>query len=99
MDSIATERVEIYRCRPPEGLRVTILVLPAAVEDRIPGEEEMAQAVRILKRCRSGGPSGMRAEDPKEWLGEAPRETNPVTHQWRLLVRLIQKTFEDGAVP
>ena len=41
----------------------------------------------------------MRVEDLKGWLREASRETNPVNHQWRLLVRLIQKTSKDGVVP
>ena len=41
----------------------------------------------------------MRMEDLKDWLREASRETNPVTHQWWLLARLVQKTFKDGAVP
>ena len=35
----------------------------------------------------------------KEWFREESRETDLVTHRWRLLVRLIQKTFNDGAVP
>ena len=55
MDSIATERADLYRCSPHEGLWVPILVTLAAVEDNILGEEEVAQAVRSLKRGRSGG--------------------------------------------
>ena len=55
----------------------------------------MAQAVWYLKRGRAGGPSGMSAEDLKGWLREASRETEPVKHWWKLMVRLIQKTFED----
>ena len=35
------------------------------VEDGILGEEEVTQAVRSLKRGRSGGSSGMRAKDLK----------------------------------
>ena len=97
MCSIATEWEELYKCRPPEGLLVPILVTPAAVEDGILGEEEVAQAVRGLNRVRAGVPLGMRLEDLKGWLREVSREADPVTHRWQLLVRLIQKTFEDGA--
>ena len=39
MDSIATKRKEIYKCRPPEGIQFPIMLTPAAVEDNIPGEE------------------------------------------------------------
>ena len=73
VDRIATKRAEIYRCRPPEGLRVPILVTPVAVEDRILEEAEVAQAVQGLKRVRSYGPSVMREEDLKGWLWEASR--------------------------
>ena len=36
LDRIATERAEMYRCRPPEGIQVPIMVMPVAVEDGIP---------------------------------------------------------------
>ena len=64
-------RAELYRCRPPEGLRFPILVMPAAVDDGIPGEEEVAQAARSFKRGRAGGPLGMRMDYLKGWLREA----------------------------
>ena len=89
LESIATERAEIYKCRPPEGLQVPILVTMEAVEDRILGEEKVAQAVQSLKRVRAGGLLGMMAEDLKGWLRELSRETDPVTYWWRLLVQLI----------
>ena len=81
MDSIHTKRAELYRCRPPDGIRIPILVMPETVEHRIPGEEEVEQAVRSIKRGRSGGLLGMRAEDLKELLREASREKDPVPHQ------------------
>ena len=42
LDSIATDWVELYRCRPPEGIRLLILATLAAVEDWIPGKEEVS---------------------------------------------------------
>ena len=65
------------------------MVTPAELVERIPAEEELVQAVRSLKRGRSGSLLGMRVEDLKEWLKVASRETNPVTHWWRLLVRIV----------
>ena len=41
----------------------------------------------------------MRVEDLKGWLQGGLREKNLVTRRWRLLVRLIQRTFEDWVVP
>ena len=75
------------------------MVTLAAVEDGILGEEEVVQAVRILKRGGAGGTLAMRAEDLKEWLRKASRETKLVIHWWRMLIILIQNIFKDGAVP
>ena len=41
----------------------------------------------------------MREEDLKKWLQEASREKNLMRIGWKLLVRLIQRTFKDGLVP
>ena len=76
LDQIVMERVELYRCIPPEVLQVPILVTLAAVDDIISEEAEIEQAVRCLKRGRAGGPSGMWAEGLKGWLWEALWEKN-----------------------
>ena len=41
----------------------------------------------------------MWAEDQKGWLREPSPEKNRVRIRWRLLVRLIQRTFKDRVVP
>ena len=51
------ERMDIYMCRPLEGLRVPILVTTAAEDDGIPSEAEIDQAFRHLKMGIVGGPS------------------------------------------
>ena len=63
--------MEIYSCRTPGGLRVPILTTPTVVDDGIPSEEDIEQAVRELKRGVSGGPSDIRANDLKGWMLEA----------------------------
>ena len=64
------ERLELYRCKPPEGLRVPILVSPTKVEDGVPEEAEIAQAVRGIKeRGGVGGPAGMRVETLRDSCG------------------------------
>ena len=59
------KRAEIYRCRPPEGLRVPLLVQQSDIKYGIPTEAEVTEAARGLKGGRLGGPSGMRTEDLK----------------------------------
>ena len=49
LDWIAKEREYLYRCRPPEGMWVPILVTPATADDIIPAEEEIKKVVRDLK--------------------------------------------------
>ena len=69
------------------------------MEDGVLEEAEILQAVRGLKGGRKGNPSGVQAEDLKEWLQRALRENIPVRRRWQLLLRFIQRTFEDGVVP
>ena len=68
LDEVSTERAELYRCRPPEVLRVPILVRQSDIEDGIPTEAELGITVKVLKGVRVWGAPGMRAEDLKEWL-------------------------------
>ena len=65
------------------------MVTPEEVEDGVPEEAEIAQAVRGIKGGRAGGMLGMRTEDLKGWFQESSRDKNPVNRRWRLLVRLI----------
>ena len=52
---MTTERAELYKFRPPEGLRIPLLVQPAEVDDIIPPEEEIELGAQGLKGGRSGG--------------------------------------------
>ena len=48
-------------------------VKPAEIDDSMPTEDEIAEAVTKLRRNRSGGPSRIRAEHLKGWLAAATR--------------------------
>ena len=65
MDEVSTEREELYRCRPPEGKKVPILVRQSYIKDGIPTELEVDTPVKGMKEGSTGGPSGIRAEDLK----------------------------------
>ena len=65
LDRITTESVEIYRCRPPEGLWVPILVILAAVDNVILLGAYIEQALRDLKGGRAVGMSDIQVEDLK----------------------------------
>ena len=57
IDDITAERVELYRCRKPEGPKFPLLVQKSDIKDRIPTEAEVAEAVQGLKGVRAGGSS------------------------------------------
>ena len=76
-EPVSEDRVELYRCRPPERLRVPILVQLSAVNNDIIAEAEIDMTLQGLKGGRAGGPSGMRVEDLKGWCREAKCEKDP----------------------
>ena len=49
LDEVTVERAELYRRRPLEGLKFQLLVRQADIEEGIPTEAEVAEAVRGLK--------------------------------------------------
>ena len=59
LDRIEMVMAEIYMCRPPEGLLVPTTVTPTDVDDVVPEEEGIVQAMRGLKSGRAGGRYGM----------------------------------------
>ena len=46
---------------------------PAEIDNSVPTEDEIAEAVTKLRRNRSGGPSRIRTEHLKGWLAAAKR--------------------------
>ena len=68
-------------CRPPEGLRVPLLVRQSDIKYGIPTEAEVAEAVRGMNVGRGGVPLGMRTEDLRRWLGEETCKKEPVRRQ------------------
>ena len=56
-------------------------------------------AVRGMKGGRSGGLSGMRAEDLKLWRKEAKHEMDPEGRRWEMVVRLVQVMFRYRMMP
>ena len=85
MEKQTAERVELYTKVPREELRapLPINVEPFPISDAVPSEWEIREAVARLKNGRTGGASGMRAEDIKGWLRGAVREEEAVRRMMR----------------
>ena len=73
LERITAERTEMYSQVPSPGENILVTVEPAIIDDSVPTEDEIAAAVKKLRRNRSGGPSRIRAEHIKGWLAAAKR--------------------------
>ena len=90
-----TKRIALYARRDSPGEPPPINVDPIPVKDGTPTDGELREAV---KNGRTGGPSGMRAEDVKAWLRGIQLEEDPKDElanvdkgdNWRLFTKLAQ---------
>ena len=73
LERITAERTALYSQVPSPGGNIPVTVEPAEIDDSVPIEDEIAAAVKKLRRNMSGGPSRIRSEHPKGWLAEAKR--------------------------
>ena len=69
------------------------------IPDSVPEADEIALAVKRLRRGKAPGPTGLRTDQLKDWLEAATREENPDTTHWDVLVKLVQHVFASGEMP
>ena len=106
LERITAEWVDLYRYIPSPGENIPVTVTPVKVNDLVPTEDEIEEAVKKLRRNRSGGALGMRAEHLKGWLAASSRgkmaaekgdekseEEGEGGELWGKLVELIQTAF------
>ena len=65
LELITAEQVDLYSYVSSPGENIPVTVAPAEVNDLVPTEDEIEDAVKKLRRNRSWGLSGMRAEHLK----------------------------------
>jgi hypothetical protein len=65
---ITNEYESLYQVTPPPGDPINIHTEQCEINDKIPDETEIADAVRKLKNGKAPGHSGMRAEHPRALL-------------------------------
>ena len=95
---MSADREELYICRPPARLWVSILVQLSAFNNDITEESDIEIAVLWLKVRRTGGPSGMHTKDLKKWRQEAKQKKDPEERRWEPVARLVHVMFRDGDV-
>ncbi len=106
MERQTAERVDLYARRQPPGGGLLILIVPVAVNDGVPSDDEIHYAASQLLNGRAAGTSGMRAEDVNPWLSGVWDEENPKTpaktlagDHWCLFVHLVQAVWPHGVIP
>ena len=73
LERITAERVDLYIYMPSPGTNIPVSVMPFLVDDLVPTEENIEEAVKNLRRNRFGGMLGMRANHLKGWLAATKR--------------------------
>jgi hypothetical protein len=103
METLTQEWIDLYTAEPPPGAPIPINVDPFDVNDDIPTDGEIREAVKCLRYGRAGGLGGMRAEHLKQWLRDIEEEEREDKRgrgdKWRVLVQLIQTIWEHGSIP
>ena len=74
LERITAERVNLYSYVPSPGTNIPVTARPVPVDDSVPTEDDIEEAVNNLRRNRSGGLSGMRAKHLKGWLVASKRK-------------------------
>ena len=104
IEAVRREQQELHRHRDLEEPPIPVHVVPAAVPDGPPTDDEINRAVRCLKTGKAAGPTGITAEDLKEWFeGSMPtdeREAIPrCVRLWGHVCDLVRRCFTDGEIP
>ena len=101
--------MDLYSYVPSPGTNIPISLKPFLVDNLVPTEDKIKWKVKHLRRNRSGGASGMRAEYLKRWLAAAKRRKREAAEEgertneggeggstypnWERLVDLVQTSF------
>ena len=74
LERIMAELVDLYSYTPSPGENIPVTVRPVKVDNSVPTEDEIEEAVKKLQRNRSRGASGMWADQMKGWIAASKRE-------------------------
>ena len=66
------------------------------MDDTIPREEDIVEAVMRIRLYHDGGPSGMRAKHLRTWHRAEKQKENPDPGNWQKVVKIIQVDFREG---
>jgi coenzyme F420-reducing hydrogenase gamma subunit len=91
-ETLRKERKELYTKAEDLPPMFDVIEVPATVDDSIPTEREIREAIGRLKNGKAPGPSGITAEHLKKWTSN--RRTDP--NQWELVTKVVEEAFRTG---
>jgi hypothetical protein len=94
-EALRKERKELYTKAEDLPPMFDVIEVPATVDDSIPTETEICEAIGRLKNGKAPGPSGITAEHLKKWATN--RRTEP--KQWELVTKVVEEAFRTGRIP
>lgn len=104
LDEIFTSFDERYRADGVVREPFPTHVQPFDIDDSIPSEAEISQALGRVRTRKAGGHLGMKAEHIKAWNRDIDRlrrenQVIPPNHPWLEFVSFVQSVFETGRTP
>ena len=91
LEAIRVEFSTLYKATMSPGPPLPINVQPAEIDDSIPQEPEIVEALHRMRRGRQPGPSGIRVEHLLDWHKGYP-------NLWEKVVKLVQLSFSGESV-
>ena len=96
LETLKAEHADVYVHVPPPGRPIPIEETPLPVDDNIPGEEDIYEAILRLRLHCTRSPSRMRSKHLRIWLCTATREEYPDPGNWEKVVAIIQVASRVG---
>ena len=93
-----TEYQQLYTQQPPTTINIPLFYNQAQVDDTIPSEEEIKQALKGMNLHKSPGCTGVTVEDLRIWMKESEGDT-PRYDRWVKIVEIIQLAFTRTSLP
>ena len=107
LEELTKEREQLYSKVENLQPMFKLVEVDTDVDDSIPGEEEIAKALKRMKNGKAPGPSGIRADQLKVWRRRWKKEmerreedrNEEAMAPWEAVVEQIQEVYRSGKMP
>ena len=95
------EYQDLYGMRESPGEQIPSHITTSTIDDSLPTEKEICEAIKRMKRDKSPGASGIRAEHLREWMqGATGKNKDPIkVEAWKKLLELVELVFIGQPLP